>query len=78
MSSAHRRQREHELLTVLWIPLHFEANPDVDPNSTYHPDAELDADPYFYLMRMRIQIRLFTLMLIQIRIQILASIYTVL
>ncbi len=27
--------------TVLWISHHFEA----DPNSTYQPDAELDADP---------------------------------
>jgi hypothetical protein len=33
---------------------------DADPDSTYHPDADPDSD--FYLMRMRIRIRLFTLM----------------
>jgi hypothetical protein len=42
---------------------------DADPDSSYHPDADPDSD--FYLMRMRIRIRLFTLM--RIRIQILAS-----
>jgi hypothetical protein len=55
-------------------PHHFDADPDL----TYHPDADRDsviyADPVpnFYLMRMRIQIRirLFTLMRIWILIQI--------
>jgi hypothetical protein len=32
---------------------------DADPDSTYHPDA--DPDSYFYLMRIRMRIRLFTL-----------------
>ncbi len=52
-------------------PHHF----DVDPDSTYHPDADADPDSDFYLMRMwmRIRIRLFTLMRIRIRFQILAS-----
>ncbi len=40
---------------------------NADPDSTYHPDADSD----FYLMRIQMRIRLFTLM--QIRIQILAS-----
>jgi hypothetical protein len=40
---------------------------NADPDSTDHPDADSD----FYLMRIRMRIRLFTLM--QIRIQILAS-----
>jgi hypothetical protein len=42
---------------------------DAHPESTYHPDADPDSDfPDFYLMRMRIQSRLFTLMPIRIRI----------
>jgi hypothetical protein len=40
-------------------------------DSTYHSDADPDSD--FYLMRMRIRIRLFTMMPIWIRIQISAS-----
>ncbi len=55
--------------SVLMGPHHV----DSDPDSTYlpraEPDADLDSD--FYLMRIRI--RLFTLMRIWIRIQILAS-----
>jgi hypothetical protein len=37
---------------------------DGDFNSTFHPEVSPDAgpDPDFYLMRMRIQIRLFALM----------------
>ncbi len=42
---------------------------DADPDSTHHPDVDPDSD--YYLMQT--QIRLFTLMLIRIRIQILAS-----
>jgi hypothetical protein len=60
---------------VLWISITLIA----DPDSTYHPNADpesgflfvADADSDFYLMRMRILIRIFTLM--RIRIQILAS-----
>jgi hypothetical protein len=33
-------------------PHHFNAGPDADPDSTYHPDAEPVSD--FYLMRIRI------------------------
>jgi hypothetical protein len=40
---------------------HFDAYPD----STYHPDADPDADFYYYLMRNRIQ--LFTRIQIQIQ-----------
>jgi hypothetical protein len=36
----------------------------VDPDSTYHPDADPDSD--FYLMRIRIRIQLITLMRIRI------------
>jgi hypothetical protein len=50
---------------------------DADPDSTYYLDADPDKDPDsdLYLLRMRIhvRIRLFTLMRIGIRIQILAS-----
>jgi hypothetical protein len=45
---------------------HFDADPDALPDSTYHPEADPDAD--FYLMRIRI--RLFSLMRMRIRIQI--------
>ncbi len=48
-------------------PHHVDADPDADPDSTYHPDADPGSD--FYLMLIRI--RIFTLM--RIRIQILAS-----
>jgi hypothetical protein len=44
---------------------------DADPDSTYHPEADQDSVFYLMLIRMRIQIPLFTL--IRIRIQILAS-----
>jgi hypothetical protein len=44
---------------------------DADPDSTYYPDADPESD--FHLMRIRIWIRLFTLTLIWIRIQIQAS-----
>jgi hypothetical protein len=37
---------------------------DADPDSTYHPDADLDS--YFYLIQIRIPVRLFTLMRIRI------------
>jgi hypothetical protein len=50
-------------------PQHF----DADPDSTHHPDAHLDADPDADLYFMRIRMRLFTLMRIRIRNQILAS-----
>jgi hypothetical protein len=52
-------------------PHHYDADPDL----TYHPDADPDADPVsdFYLMRIRVRIRLFTLMRIRIWIQNLAS-----
>jgi hypothetical protein len=46
-----------------------DSDPNLDPDSTELPDADPEFD--FYLMRMRIPIRLFTLM--RIRIQILAS-----
>ncbi len=58
-------------------PPHFDADPDADPDSTYHPEA--DPDSAITLMRililiffsmMQIRIRLFILM--RIRIQILA------
>jgi hypothetical protein len=52
--------------TVLWI-----RSFDADPDSTYYLDADANPDSYFYLIRIRI--RLFTLMRIWIRIQILAS-----
>jgi hypothetical protein len=48
-------------------PHHIDEDPDADPDLTCHPDE----DPDFYLML--IQIRLFTMMRIWIRIQILAS-----
>jgi hypothetical protein len=58
-------------------PHHLDADPDAGPNSTYHPDAdpEADLDFGFYLIRirMRIRIQLFTLVRIRIRIQILAT-----
>ncbi len=44
---------------------HFDAYPDL----TYHPDADPDAVQNFYYYLMRIRIRLFT----RIRIQIQAS-----
>jgi hypothetical protein len=52
-------ERDSDHSPVLWIritvdPHHFDAYPDVDPDSTNHPDA--DPDPDFYLMRMRIQV----------------------
>ncbi len=31
---------------------HFDADPDVDPDLTYHPDVDPDSD--FYFMRIRI------------------------
>jgi hypothetical protein len=31
---------------------HADADPDVEPDSTYHPDADPESD--FYLMRIRI------------------------
>jgi hypothetical protein len=43
---------------------HFHADKDAVPESTYHPEADPDADFYF----MRIRIRLFTLMRIRIQI----------
>jgi hypothetical protein len=45
-------------------PHHFNA----DPDSTYQPDADLDANPDsgFYLMRIRI--RVFTLMCLRIQL----------
>jgi hypothetical protein len=50
-------------------PHHLDADLDADPDSTYHPDADPDANPdsNFYLMRIRI--RIFTLMRIQILLQ---------
>jgi hypothetical protein len=50
-------------------PHHLGADSEADPDSTYHTDAEPDADSDSYLMRIRI--RLFTPK--RIRIQILAS-----
>jgi hypothetical protein len=57
------------LQTCVVDPHHFDAVPDADPDSIYHPDADPDSD--FLLMRVRIWIQLFALM--RIRIQILAS-----
>jgi hypothetical protein len=28
-------------------PHHFDADPDADPDVTYHPDADADPDPTF-------------------------------
>ena len=57
--------------TIVVDPHHV----DADQDSTYHPDMDPDADSDFYLMRIRIRIRtrIFTLMWIRMRIQILAS-----
>jgi hypothetical protein len=44
--------RNDQRLTSVVDPHHFDADPDVDPDSTLHPDA--DPDSYFYLMRIRI------------------------
>jgi hypothetical protein len=46
-----------------------------DPESTNHSDADLvaDTDSDFYLMRIRMQIRIRFFTLMRIRIQILAS-----
>jgi hypothetical protein len=52
-------------------PHHVDADPDAVPDSAYHLDADPDSDFYLMRTRMRIWIRLFTLM--WIRIQILAS-----
>ncbi len=57
-----------------WPCCGSESLPDAGPDSTYYPDADPDADPdsdFYYLTRIRN--RLFTLMRIRIRIQILAS-----
>jgi hypothetical protein len=35
-------------------PHHLDADPDADPDSTYHPDADPDSD--FYLMQIRIRL----------------------
>jgi hypothetical protein len=32
---------------VLWIRITFDADPDADPYSTYHPDADPDSDFLF-------------------------------
>ncbi len=50
-------------------PHHFDTDADADPDSTYHPDADPDADFYSMLIWMRMRIQLFTLM--RIRTQIL-------
>ncbi len=59
------------------VVYHLDADPDADPDSTSYPDADPPAEPDsdFYLMKMRIhiRIRLFSLMRIGIRMQILAS-----
>jgi hypothetical protein len=54
---------------LLFNLLNSVADPDADEDSTYHPDAVLDADPDTGFITW-IRIRLFTLM--WIRIQILA------
>jgi hypothetical protein len=57
-------------------PHHLDADPDADPDSTYHPhtdpdsiflfEADPDADPDFYLMRMKIRIQVPKMMQIRI------------
>jgi hypothetical protein len=45
----------HGLTDSVEDPHHFDADPDADPDSTYHqPDADPDADPDFYWIRMRV------------------------
>jgi hypothetical protein len=50
--------------TVLWIRKHLNADPYAELDSTYHPDSDPDSD--FYLTRILIRIRLFTLTRIRI------------
>jgi hypothetical protein len=37
---------------------HVDADADADPDPTYHFDADADPDPDFYLMRIRMCIRI--------------------
>ena len=53
---------DHANITISVVaPHHIDADPDTDPDSTYHPDADPDSDIYlmririFYLLWMRIQ-----------------------
>jgi hypothetical protein len=40
-------------------PYHCNADPDINPDLTYHFDAGLDADPDFLLMQIRMRILIF-------------------
>ncbi len=41
---------------MLAFHLQTDADPDLVPDPVYHFDADPKADPYFYLMRIRIQV----------------------